>query len=85
MMDLFLCPHFPYSLDPENDPQKQQATHEERKQQNTITQKARAESALKRQKSTCQVMLKRLSKTNPPQAPFCISTAKKPFLRLLCD
>ena len=43
-----LCPHFPYLLHLENDPQKQQAMYEERTQQNMVIWRARAESALRK-------------------------------------
>ena len=45
MMDLFFCPHFIHA---EKDLQKLQAMYEERTQQNMVTWRARAESALRK-------------------------------------
>ena len=76
-----LCPHFPYLLHLENDPQKQQAMYEERTQQNMVTWRARAESALRK---TTISYVKRCWKDwvkHPSHALSSVARAKRPFHR----
>ena len=76
-----LSPHFPYLLHLENDPQKQQAMYEERTQQNMVTWRARAESALRK---TTISYVKRCWKDwvkHPSHALSSVARAKRPFHR----
>ena len=57
--------------------------YEERTQQNGYMQSKSRKCFKKDNHQQCQVMLKRLSKTDPSHGPYCVARAKRPFLRFL--